>query len=322
MKFVFVPVVALAAAASAAFAQDAANYPVRPIRLIVPFAPGGGLDISARLIAHKLTERWGQNVVVDSRPGAATIVGTEIAAKAAPDGHTVLMITTTFAINPGLYGSLAYDAGKDFMPITQLNFQPNVVVVTPSFAGKSVKDVIGLAKTKPGELTYATPGAGSAPHLSAEMFQRAAGVSLIHVPYKGIPAAVTDVIGGRITMLFTTTISAAPHINSGKLRAIAITSAKRQPSMPDVPTVGETLPGYRAEAFQGMVAPAGTPRAVVDKLSAEVARIVRLPDVTQRFQLDGAEAVGSTPKEFAAFLHAEMQKWGKVIRDAGIKAEQ
>ena len=231
------------------------------------------------------------------------------------------MITTTFAINPGLYSKLPYDPGRDFTPVTQLNSQPNVVVVTPSFAGKSIKDLIALAKAKPGELTFATPGAGSAPHLSAEMFQRAAGISMIHVPYKGIPPAVTDVIGGRVTMLFTTTISAAPHIKAGKLRAVAITSAKRQPSMPDVPTVGETLPGYRAEAFQGMVVPAGVPQAIVNKLSAEVARTVRLLDVAQRFQLDGAEAVGSTPQEFATFLKAEMQKWSKVIRDAGIKPE-
>ena len=307
---------------TAACGQSTTNYPNRPIRMIVPFAPGGGLDISTRLIAHKLTEKWGENIVVDSRPGAATIVGTDIAAKAAPDGYTVLMITTTFAINPGLYVKLPYDPRKDFTPITQLNFQPNVVVVTPSFAGKSVKDLIAIGKEKQGELTFATPGAGSAPHLAAEMFQRAAGVRMIHVPYKGIPAAVTDVIGGRITMLFTTTISAAPHIKSGKLRAIAITSAKRQPSMPEVPTVGETIAGYRAEAFQGMVTPAGVPAAIVNKLSAEVIRIVKLPEMIQRFQLDGAEAVGSTPQEFAAFLQAETQKWSRVIRDAGIKVEQ
>jgi tripartite-type tricarboxylate transporter receptor subunit TctC len=313
---------ALAALSTAAFSQDAANYPSRPIRMIVPFAPGGGLDISTRLIAQKLTEKWGQNIVVDSRPGAATIVGTEIASKSAPDGYTLLMITTTFAINPGLYPKLPYDPGKDFTAVTQLNSQPNVVVVPPSFAAKSVKDLIALAKAKPGELTFATPGAGSAPHLSAEMFQRAAGVSMIHVPYKGIPPAVTDVIGGRVSMLFTTTISAAPHINAGKLRAVAITSAKRQSSMPDVPTVGETIPGYRAEAFQGMVAPAGVPQPIVDKLSAEVARSVQSPDIVQRFQLDGAEAVGSTPKVFAAFLNAEMQKWSKVIRDAGVKPGQ
>ncbi len=319
MKFLCIPAIALAAFSSAAFSQD--NYPSRPIRVIVPFAPGGGLDISTRLIGQKLTEKWGQNVVVDTRPGAATIVGTEIAAKAVPDGYTLLMITTTFAINPGLRGKLPYNPLKDFTPVTQLNSQPNVIVVAPSFPAKSVKDLIAMAKGKPGELTFASPGAGSAPHLSAEMFQRQAGVSMIHVPYKGIPPAVTDILGGRVTMLFTTTISAAPHIKAGKLRAVALTSAKRQASMPDVPTVGETLPGYRAEAFQGMVAPAGVPQAVVNKLSAEVARIVRSPEVTQRFQLDGAEAVGSTPKEFAAFLKAEMQKWSKVIKDAGIKPE-
>ena len=322
MRCFSIPVIALAALATPAFSQDAASYPGRPIRMIVPFAPGGGLDISTRLIGQKLTEKWGQNIVVDSRPGAATIVGTEIASKAVPNGYTVLMITTTFAINPGLYPKLPYDPGRDFTPVTQLNSQPNVIVVSPSFAGSSVKDLVALAKAKPGELTFASPGAGSAPHLAAEMFQRSAGVSMIHVPYKGIPPAVTDVIGGRVTMLFTTTISAAPHIKAGKMRAVAITSAKRQPGMPDVPTVGETLPGYRAEAFQGMVVPAGVPQAVVNKLSAEVARIVRLPDVAQRFELDGAEPVGSTPKEFAAFLKTEMQKWSKVIKDAGIKPEQ
>jgi tripartite-type tricarboxylate transporter receptor subunit TctC len=325
MKFIHLLAAALAAFPTLgmpACALGAAHYPARPIRVIVPFAPGGGLDISARLIGHKLTEQWGQNIVIDSRPGAATIVGTEIASKAAPDGYTVLMITTTFAINPGLYARLPYDAGKDFAAVTQLNSQPNVIVVAPNFSGNSVKDLIALAKARPGELTFASPGAGSAPHLAAEMFQRAAGVSMIHVPYKGIPAAVTDVIGGRITLLFTTTISAAPHIKAGKMRAIAITSAKRQPGMPDVPTVGETLPGYRAEAFQGMVVPAGVPQPLVNKLAAEVARIVKLPDVLQRFELDGAESVGSTPAEFAAFLKAEMQKWGKVIKAAGIKAEQ
>lgn len=322
MRRLYVPTLALAAFAATAHAQDAATYPSRPIRMIVPFAPGGGLDITTRLIAQKLTEKWGQNIVVDSRPGAATIVGTEIASKAAPDGYTVLMITTTFAINPGLYAKLPYDPGKAFTPVTQLNSQPNVIVVTPGFAAKSVKELIAMAKVKPGELTFASPGAGSAPHLSAEMFQRAAGIDMIHVPYKGIPPAVTDIIGGRVAMLFTTTISAAPHIKSGKLRAVAITSAKRQSSMPEVPTVGETLPGYRAEAFQGMVVPAGVPQAILGKLSSEVVRILQLPEIVQRFQLDGAEVVASTPKEFDAFLKAEMQKWGKVIKDAGIKAER
>ncbi|MGA0025344.1 MAG: tripartite tricarboxylate transporter substrate binding protein [Burkholderiales bacterium] len=321
MKSALIPALALTLFSASAFAQSAADYPVRPIRMIVPFAPGGGLDITTRLIGQKLTAKWGQNVVVDTRPGAATIVGTEIASKAAPDGYTLLMITTTFAINPGLRARLPYDPFKDFSPVTQLNAQPNVIVVAPGFSGKSVKDLIALAQAKPGELTFASPGAGSAPHLSAEMFQRAAGIRMIHVPYKGIPPAVTDVLGGRVAMLFTTTISAAPHIKSGKMRALALTSGKRLASMPDVPTIGETVPGYRAEAFQGMVAPAGVPPAILNKLAAEVISIVKSPEVVQRFQRDGAEVVGSTPREFSTFLKTEMQKWSKVIKDAGIKPD-
>ena len=321
MKSAWISAVALTLFSTAAFAQDAAGYPARPIRMIVPFAPGGGLDITTRLIGQKLTAKWGQNVVVDTRPGAATIVGTEIASKAAPDGYTLLMITTTFAINPGLRTRLPYDPFKDFAPVTQLNAQPNVIVVAPGFAGKSVKDLIALAQAKPGELTFASPGSGSAPHLAAEMFQRAAGIRMIHVPYKGIPPAVTDVIGGRVTMLFTTTISAAPHVNSGKLRALAITSGKRLASMANVPTIGETVPGYRAEAFQGMVAPAGVSPAILNKLSAEVISIIKSPEVVQSFQRDGAEVVGSTPREFTAFLKSEMQKWSKVIKEAGIQPD-
>ena len=301
---------------------SAAAYPERPIRVIVPFAPGGGLDITARLIGQALTDKWGQNLVVDARPGAATIVGTEIASKALPDGYTILMITTTFAINPSLYKKLPYDPLRDFTPVTQLNSQPNIVVVNPTLQASSVKDLIAMAKTKRGELTFASPGAGSAPHLSGELFQRMAGVQMIHVPYKGIPPAVTDVLGGRVTMLFTTTISAAPHIKSGKLRALALTSAKRLPSMPDVPTIGETIPGYQAEAFQGVVAPAGVPRAIVDKLAGDIGAVVKSREIGERFQADGAVAVGSSPQQFAAFLKSEMQKWGKVIKDAGIQLEQ
>ena len=303
-------------------ATTADNYPSKPIRIIVPFAPGGGTDLTARLLGQKITERWGQNFVVDTRPGAATIVGTEIASHALPDGYTLLMITTTFAINPSLYKKLPYDPLKDFTPITQLNSQPNVVVVNTSFQASSVKDLIALAKAKPGELTFASPGAGSAPHLSAELFQRMAGLKMTHVPYKGIPPAVTDILGGRVSMLFTTTISAAPHIKSGKLKALALTSAKRLPSMPDVPTIGETIPGYQAEAFQGIVAPAGVPRPIVDKIAAEIVALVRLPDVAERFAADGATPVGTTPQQFAAFLKSEMAKWGKVIKEAGIQLEQ
>jgi tripartite-type tricarboxylate transporter receptor subunit TctC len=306
-----------------AAAQDkAATYPTKPIRFIVPFAPGGGLDITARLIGQKLTEKWGPSVVIDTRPGAATIVGTEIASKAVPDGYTMLMITTTFAINPSLYPKLPYDPLKDFTPITQLNSQPNILVVSASAPAANVKELIAAAKAKPGTLTFATPGAGSAPHLSAELFKRTAGIDIVHVPYKGIPPAITDVIGGRVTMLFTTTISAAPHIKTGKVKGLALTSAKRLDSMPDLPTIGETLKGYQAEAFQGMVAPAGVPRAIVDKLAQEVVAIVRLPEIGKTFEAAGAIPIGSRPVEFGAFLKAETAKWAKVIKDAGIKLEQ
>jgi tripartite-type tricarboxylate transporter receptor subunit TctC len=307
--------------AIAADSASAAKYPERPIRVIVPFAPGGGLDLTARLIGHRIGERWGQNFVVDARPGAATIVGTEIASRAPADGYTILMITTTFAINPSLYRKLPYDALKDFTPITQLNSQPNIIVVNPAFPPTSVKDLIAFAKAKRGEVTFASPGAGSAPHLSAELFQRMAGIEMIHVPYKGIPPAVTDVLGGRVHMLFTTTISAAPHLKAGKLRALALTSAKRLATMPDLPTIGETLPGYEAEAFQGVIAPAGVPRPIVDKLASEIIATVKSPEVSQRFIADGAVPIGSSPQQFAAFLRSEMAKWGKVIREAGIQLE-
>jgi len=312
----------IASAQNKAATDSVANYPSKPIRMIVPFAPGGGLDITTRLIGQKLTEKWGQNVVIDTRPGAATIVGTEIASKAVPDGYTMLMITTTFAINPSLYAKLPYDPLKDFAPVTQLNFQPNILVVSASAPAASVKDLIALAKSKPGELTFATPGAGSAPHLSAELFKRTAGIDMIHVPYKGIPPAITDVIGGRVTMLFTTTISAAPHIKSGKVKGMALTSAKRLDSMPGVPTIGETLKGYQAEAFQGMIAPAGVPRAIIEKLGREVAAIVQMPEIVKTFEASGAVAVGSTPAVFSAFLKTETAKWGRVIKEAGIKLEQ
>jgi tripartite-type tricarboxylate transporter receptor subunit TctC len=318
-------VCALALAPCAAYSAQSASterYPEKPIRVIVPFAPGGGLDLTGRLIGQKITEKWGQNFVIDSRPGAATIVGTEIASHAVADGYTILMITTTFAINPSLYKKLPYDALRDFAPVTQLNTQPNIVVVSPGFPASSVKDLIALARSKRGELTFASPGAGSAPHLSGELFQRMAGIQLIHVPYKGIPPAVTDVIGGRVSMLFTTTISAAPHLKSGKLKALALTSAKRLPSMPDLPTIGETVPGYQAEAFQGVVAPAGVPRAIIDKLASALATTVRSREIGERFEADGAVAIGSSPQEFAAFLRSEMAKWSKVIKEANIQLEQ
>ena len=299
----------------------AADYPQRPIRLIVPFAAGGGLEITARSIGQKLTEKRGQSIVIDNRPGAATIVGSEIAAKASPDGYTLLMITTTFAINPSLYGKLPYDPVREFAPVTQINSVPNILVVNPSIPAHTVRELIALAKAKPGQLNYASAGSGTSPHLAAELFKTMAGIEMTHIPYKGIPPAVTDVIAGRVTMLMTTTISAAPHVKSGRLRALAITSPKRLAAMPDVPAIGETVPGYEADAFQGMVAPAGVPKEIVRQLADDIAAIVRLPDIRERIIADGAEPIGSTPEAFSVFLKKEMLKWGKVVKESGARPD-
>ena len=299
----------------------AADYPQRPIRLIVPFAAGGGLEITARSIGQKLTEKRGQSIVIDNRPGAATIVGSEIAAKASPDGYTLLMITTTFAINPSLYGKLPYDPVREFAPVTQINSVPNILVVNPSIPAHTVRELIALAKAKPGQLNYASAGSGTSPHLAAELFKTMAGIEMTHIPYKGIPPAVTDVIAGRVTMLMTTTISAAPHVKSGRLRALAITSPKRLAAMPDVPAIGETVPGYEADAFQGMVAPAGVPKEIVRQLADDIAAIVRLPEIRERIIADGAEPIGSTPEAFGAFLKKEMLKWGKVVKESGARPD-
>ena len=298
-----------------------ADYPQRPIRLIVPFAAGGGLEITARSIGQKLTEKRGQSIVIDNRPGAATIVGSEIAAKASPDGYTLLMITTTFAINPSLYGKLPYDPVREFAPVTQINSVPNILVVNPSIPAHTVRELIALAKAKPGQLNYASAGSGTSPHLAAELFKTMAGIEMTHIPYKGIPPAVTDVIAGRVTMLMTTTISAAPHVKSGRLRALAITSPKRLAAMPDVPAIGETVPGYEADAFQGMVAPAGVPKEIVRQLADDIAAIVRLPDIRERIIADGAEPIGSTPEAFSIFLKKEMLKWGKVVKESGARPD-
>lgn len=308
----------LLALSAAAYGAD---YPQRPIRLIVPFAAGGGLEITARSIGQKLTEKRGQSIVIDNRPGAATIVGSEIAAKSNPDGYTLLMITTTFAINPSLYGKLPYDPNRDFAPVTQITSVPNILVINPAVAAQNVRELIALAKAKPGQLNYASAGSGTSPHLAAELFKTMAGIEMTHIPYKGIPPAVTDVIAGRVTMLMTTTISAAPHVKSGRLRALAITSAKRLAAMPDVPAIAETVPGYEADAFQGMVAPAGVPPEIVKQLAADIGAIVRLPDIRERILADGAEPIGSPPDVFAAFLKKEMLKWGKVVKESGARPD-
>jgi tripartite-type tricarboxylate transporter receptor subunit TctC len=272
-------------------------------------------------MGQHLSERWGQPVIVDNRPGAATIVATEIASKAAPDGHTLLLITTTFAINPSLYGKLPYDPVRDFTPLIQLTAQPNIVVVSSTSPIYTVKDLLVAARAKPGELTFASPGAGSAPHLSAEQLKTMAKIDMIHVPYKGIPPAITDLLGGRITMLFTTALSAAPQMKAGKIRAIAVTSAKRNRMLPDVPTMAEALPGYDLNALQGIVVRAGTPKAIVDRLGRDLREVVAMPDVRARLEAEGADVIASTPEQFAAALRRETATWSQIVKASGAKPE-
>jgi tripartite-type tricarboxylate transporter receptor subunit TctC len=311
---------AAAVVLSALPALGADAYPTRPIRIIVPFTPGT-LDVLARSIGQKLAEKYGQTIVVENRPGAGTIVGTDILAKSTPDGYTLEMITTTFVINPSLYKKLPYDPLRDFAPITQLDTVANILVVNPSMPANSLKELIALAKSKPGQLTYASPGSGSAPHIATELLKSMAGIDMVHVPYKGIPEAATDVIANRVTMLMTTTASAATFIKAGRLRALAVSSRKRVAAMPDIPTVGETLPGYVADAFRGVIAPAGVSKPVINQLAADIAAALKQPDVHDRLINDGSDPVGSTPEAFAAFLRSEMLKWGKVVKESGARPD-
>lgn len=313
-------IAATLAASAAHAAQPADAWPTRPIRFVVPFTPGT-LDVVTRAIGQKLTEKYGQPIVVETRPGAGTVVGTEIVSNATPDGYTFLVITTTFVINPTLRSKLPYDPVKDFVAVTQIDSVANILVTSPTMPAQTIKDLIALAKAKPGQLTYASPGAGSAPHIATEMFKSMAGIDMVHVPYKGIPEAATDVIAGRVTMLMTTTASAAAYIRAGRLRGMAVSSRKRVAAMPDVPTMAETLPGYDMDAFRGVVGPAGIPPAIVKQIASDIAHIVKNTDVRERLMADGADPVGSTPEQFAAFLKSEMQKWGKVVKASGARAD-
>jgi len=297
----------------------AAGFPERPIRLIVPFSPNGPNDLLARIVGQKLTESWGQPVVVDNRPGAGTIIGTELAARAPADGYTLLMVSSSTAVNPTLKKTLPYDTLKDLVPLVQLASSPNVLVVNPAVPARSVAELIALAKAKPGAITYASGGAGAATHLAGELLASMGGVTMTHVPYKGAAPATIDLLGGRVSCMFGTILPTLPHIKSGKLRAIGISSLKRSSALPDVPAIAETLPGFEATSFYGISVPAGTPKAVITKLNAEIVRIVTAPDMREKLHEQGAEAVGDTPAEFAAYFRKQMAKWAKVIKDAGIE---
>lgn len=303
-------------------AQAQGSYPSRPLRIIAPSGPGGAADTVARMIAQPLTERLGQPVTVDARPGAGTVIGTEAAARAAPDGYTLLIALPALAINSSIYAKLPYDARRDFTPITQAVNQPNLFVIHPSLPARSVKELIALAKAHPGELSFASSGVGASSHLTIELFLLMTGTRMLHVPYKGPGPGVVDLMAGRVSLMAPSTIATLPHVRSGRLRALGVTTLKRVAGLPDIPTIAEAgVPGYESAAWYGLVAPAGTPREVVARLYKETVAILNAPDVRERFARDGTEVVAGTPEEFDAYIRAEIVKWAKVVKSAGIKPE-
>ncbi len=312
--------VVLLATTMAVHAQTA--YPTRAVRLIVPSSPGGGTDISARILAPQLTQFLGQQVVVENRPGAGTMIGGEAVARAAPDGYTLLMGISTLAINPAMYKKVTYDALKDLAPVSQAVALSNVLVIHPSLPSRNLKDFIAFAKARPGQINFASAGVGTSPHLSMELFLVMANLKMLHVPYKGSGPGVTDLIAGHVPVMMPNMLSAQPHIKSGRIRALGVTGTKRAPGADDIPTIAEAgLPGYEAVQWYGVLAPAATPRDIITKLHAGVVRALQNPDVRQRLLNDGAEPVGSSPEEFAAYLRSETTKWAKVIKAAGIQPE-
>jgi tripartite-type tricarboxylate transporter receptor subunit TctC len=300
----------------------AQSYPKKPITIIVPYPPGGPTDIVARVVGQKLGERLGQQVIVDNRRGAGGNIGAALVARAAPDGYTLLLGTTAHAINPSVFPALNYDILKDFSPVVLLTSLPLVVVTNAAVPAKNVQELVALAKSKEGQLTYASSGNGQSTHLAAELFKTMTGVSMTHVPYKGSAPALTDVAGGQVSVMFDTLLSAMPQIKSGRLKALAVTSAKRSASAPELPTVAESgVPGYEAVAWSGLLAPAHTPPEIVAKLNTEINVILSQPDVQKRFLNDGAEPLGGSPEKFSAHIGSEVRKWAAVAKLSGAKVD-
>ena len=299
-----------------------AAYPERPVRLIIPYAAGGSTDTVARLVGARLSDRLGQQFVLDNRTGAGTIVGTEIAARSAPDGYTLLMATPPLAVNPTLYGKVPYNLDRDFVAVTNIAGSSNLLVVHPSVAATTTKTLIALMKASPGKLNYGSSGVGGAGHLAMALFESMAGVDAVHVPYKGGAPAVVDLVAGRISLMMANLTTAQPHIRSGKLRGLGVGTRSRSPLFPEMPTIAESgVPGYEANNWNGVVAPAGTPRAVVERLQREIAAVLREPVIVERMTAGALEPIGDTPDEFARYLKSEASKWGKLVKTAGIKPE-
>ena len=297
-------------------------YPAKPVRLVVPSAPGGGTDITARVMAPKLGEYLGQQVVVENRAGAGTMIGGELVARAAPDGYTLLMGISTLAINPAMYKKVPYDALKDFVPISQAVSLPNILVVHPSLPAKTVKELVAFGRARPGQIQFASAGVGTNPHLTAELFLSMTGLKMLHIPYKGSGAGIIDVIAGHVPVMTPSILTGLPHAKAGRLRALGVTSARRAGGAPDIPTIAEAgVPGYEAVQWFGILAPAGTPRAIIDRVHREAVRVLQNPETKERLVADGADPVGSTPEQFAAFIRAETAKWANVVKAIGIQPE-
>ena len=315
--------IALIPGVAVSYAQSETGYPSKPIRMIVPSAPGSGPDIMARAIGQKLTEALGQAIVIDDKPGAGGIIGSEAAAKAPPDGYTLIMSNAgAHTVNPSLYAKLPYDPIKDFAPVTLVALAPNILIVHPTLPVRNVKELIALAKAKPGELTFGSGGNGSTAHLSGEMFKTMAGIDTVHIPFKGSPAAVIGVIAGQIALAIPNIPPALPHVRSGKLKALAVTTAKRAAGVPELPTVAESgLPGYEATAWFGVLAPAATPPQIIARLNAAIVKIAHAREMQDRLMAEGADAVGNTPEQFAQIIRNDIAKWAKVVKASGARAD-
>ena len=316
--------IAFAAAVFGSIAPGPAGaqaFPAKPVRMIVPFAPGGGIDVIARLISQKLQENWGQSVVLDYKPGAGGVLGTDAVAKASPDGYTTGIVITSHVLNPVLRSDMPFDTMKDLSGVAMVSVARLVIVASNSLEANNAAELIALAKKSPGRLTYASPGVGTAMHLAAELFKYMAGVEIVHVPYKGSGTAYPDVISGRVSIQFDTTHGSMGNIKTGKVKPIAVTSASRVTFAPDIPAVAETLPGYSVLSMSGVIVPSATPREIVRRMSVDINKALQSPDLVARMEQFGLEPSGTTPEQFDAFIRAEIDKWGKVVKAAGIRAD-
>ncbi|MBI2224013.1 MAG: tripartite tricarboxylate transporter substrate binding protein [Betaproteobacteria bacterium] len=321
MRYALVPLLlAVAAASGNAFAADA--YPAKPMRWVIPYPPGGPVDVVARPVAQKLTEAWGQPIVLDARPGAGTIIGSEMVAKSAPDGYTLLLTSAGHAVVPSIYSKLPFDTAKDFTPLSQFVSGPFILAVHPSVPAKTVRELIAFAKPRAGQILYASAGTGSVNHMSGELFKTMARIDIVHVPYKGGAPATIDLVGGHVAMMFHSIVGVFPYVKTGRLRALAVTTPKRSVLVPDIPNMAEAgLPGFEVETWYGALGPAGLPRDIVDKLSREFDRILKLPEMSERFHSQGVEPTGGAPEHFGARIASDIAKWAKVAKESGARAD-